>query len=72
MAYSSGTSSEDILKNSLTKAGMTMDDIKAMDMDASAIVTAMLSGGVDACATWSRTASRFLRKCRTRPSSPTT
>ena len=47
VAYSSGTSSEDILKNSLTKAGMTMDDIKAMDMDASAIVTAMLSGGVD-------------------------
>ena len=33
VAYSSGTSSEDILKNSLTKAGMTMDDIKAMDMD---------------------------------------
>ena len=30
VAYSSGTSSEDILKNSLTKAGMTMDDIKAM------------------------------------------
>ena len=47
VAYSSGTSSEDILKNSLDKAGMTMDDIKAMDMDASAIVTAMLSGGVD-------------------------
>lgn len=53
VAYSSGTSSEDILKNSLTKAGMTMDDIEAVDMDASAIVTAMLSGGVDACATWS-------------------
>ena len=32
---------------------MTMDDITAMDMDASNIVTAMLSGGVDACATWS-------------------
>ena len=30
---------------------MTMDDIKAMDMDASAIVTALLSGGVDAFAT---------------------
>ena len=53
VAYSSGTSSEDILLNSLTKAGMTMDDIEAVDMDASAIVTAMLSGGVDACATWS-------------------
>ena len=53
VAYSSGSSSEDILVNSLTKAGMTMDDITAMDMDASAIVTAMLSGGVDAAATWS-------------------
>ena len=53
VAYSSGTSSEDILKNGLAKAGLTMDDIKAMDMDASNIVTAMLSGGVDACSTWS-------------------
>jgi NitT/TauT family transport system substrate-binding protein len=53
VAYSSGTSSEDILKNGLAKAGLTMDDIKAMDMDPSNIVTAMLSGGVDACSTWS-------------------
>lgn len=53
VAYSSGSSSEDILVNSLTSAGMTMADIQAVDMDASAIVTAMLSGGVDACATWS-------------------
>lgn len=29
-----------------------MDDITAMDMDATNIVTAMLSGSVDACATW--------------------
>lgn len=62
VAYSSGTSSEDILKNSLAKAGMTMDDIKAMDMDASAIVTAMLSGGVDACATWSPNSLKILEE----------
>ena len=62
VAYSSGTSSEDILKNSLNKAGMTMDDIKAMDMDASAIVTAMLSGGVDACATWSPNSLKILEE----------
>ena len=37
-----------------------MDDIKAMDMDASAIVTAMLSGGVDACATWSPNSLKIL------------
>ena len=53
MAYSSGTSSEDILRNALAAHNMTMDDIQAMDMDAPSIVTAMMSGGVDACATWS-------------------
>ena len=52
IAYSSGTSSEDILNKTLAKGGMTMDDITAMDMDATNIVTAMLSGSVDACATW--------------------
>ncbi len=60
VAYSSGSSSEDILLNSLAKAGMTMDDIKAVDMDASAIVTAMLSGGVDAAATWSPNSLKIL------------
>lgn len=60
VAYSSGTSSEDILVNSLTAAGMTMADIDAYDMDASAIVTAMLSGGVDACATWSPNSLKIL------------
>ena len=53
VAYSSGSSSEDILVKTLSSAGMTMDDITPVDMDASAIVTAMLSGGVDACTTWS-------------------
>lgn len=62
VAYSSGTSSEDILVNSLTKAGMTMDDISAVDMDASGIVTAMISGGVDACATWSPNSLKILEE----------
>lgn len=62
VAYSSGSSSEDILLNSLTKAGMTMNDIKALDMDASAIVTAMLSGGVDAAATWSPNSLKILEE----------
>nr|WP_243421220.1 ABC transporter substrate-binding protein [Pseudoflavonifractor phocaeensis] len=53
VAYSSGTSSEDILRNSLAAHNMTMDDITAMDMDAASVVTAMMSNGVDACATWS-------------------
>ena len=62
VAYSSGTSSEDILKNGLAKAGLTMDDITAMDMDASNIVTAMLSGGVDACATWSPNSLKIMEE----------
>lgn len=62
VAYSSGTSSEDILVNSLTKAGMTMDDIVAVDMDAPSIVTAMISGGVDACATWSPNSLKIMEE----------
>ena len=53
VAYSSGTSSEEILKATLGKANLTLDDIEAVEMDASAITTAMVSGKVDACATWS-------------------
>lgn len=63
VAYSSGTSSEDILKKSLEKAGMTMDDIVAVDMDATGIVSAMVSGGVDAAATWSPNSLKILEEC---------
>lgn len=62
VAYSSGSSSEDILVKSLEKAGMTLDDIEAVDMDPSAIVTAMLSNGVDACATWSPNSLKILEE----------
>ena len=60
VAYSSGTTSENILVQALASEGMTMDDITAMDMDASAIVTAMLSGQVDACAIWSPNSTTVL------------
>lgn len=53
IAVASGTSSETILNLTLADAGLTKDDVKLMDMDASAIVTAMISGSVDAAATWS-------------------
>ncbi len=53
VAYSSGTSSETILLLALESVGLTMDDITAMDMDSTSMVTAMLSGSVDACAVWS-------------------
>ena len=53
VAYASGTSSEAILKLALDSVSLTMDDIKAYDMDTSNMVAAMTSGSVDACATWS-------------------
>lgn len=53
VAYSAGTSSEVILTNALNSVGLTMNDITAMNMDSSAIVTAMMTGDVDACALWS-------------------
>ena len=53
VAYSSGTSSQDILELALSSAGMTMDDIQATDMAEENIPTAIISGSVDAAATWS-------------------
>lgn len=53
IASASGTSAEAILKLTLAEAGLTEADVEIVDMDASAIVTAMLSGSVDAAATWS-------------------
>ena len=53
VGYASGTSSETILKWTLESVGLTMNDIQAMEMDASGIVSAMNSGSLDACAAWS-------------------
>lgn len=53
IAVASGTSSETILNMTLKEAGLEESDVTLMDMDASAIVTAMISGSVDAAATWS-------------------
>lgn len=52
VAFTSATSSETVLDTTLKENNMTKDDIQAMDMDPSAIVTAMLSGSIDACASW--------------------
>ncbi len=53
VAYSSGTSSETILVRALASVGLTLDDIDAVDMDVSYMVSAMISGSIDACAPWS-------------------
>lgn len=53
VGYASGTSSETMLQRALEDAGLTMDDITPYDMDTSNMVTAMVSGSLDACCTWS-------------------
>ena len=53
IAVSSGTSAEIILNLALASAGLTQDDVTLVEMDANGMVSAMVSGGVDACATWS-------------------
>ncbi len=53
IGYAAGTSSETILSIALQSVGLTMDDVTAMSMDATALTTAALSGSVDAVAAWS-------------------
>ena len=62
VGYAAGTSSEDILKLALDKAGLTMSDIKAMDMSAENLTTAMLSGSLDAVACWSPNSLKVLEE----------
>lgn len=53
VGVSSGTSSEIILELVLRDAGLTDDDITKVEMDVSGMTTALLSGQIDAAATWS-------------------
>ena len=53
VGYASGTSSESILRLALADAGIEWSEIIPIEMDASALVTAAISGVIDACAVWS-------------------
>lgn len=53
VAVTAGTSSEIVLDLALERGGMTRDDMEVVEMDANGAVTAMISGNVDACASWS-------------------
>ncbi len=53
VGYASGTSSEMILQYALEEAGLTFDDIEAYEMEVSSLVSAMVSGSIDAAAAWS-------------------
>lgn len=52
VAVSTGTSSELILNLALQKAGMSVDDLNLVEMDAQGMVTAMVAGQIAGCATW--------------------
>ena len=52
VGYAAGTSSETILNVALESVGLTLSDVNAMSMDATALTTAALSGTVDAVAAW--------------------
>ena len=53
VGVASGTSSEIILQYVLADAGLTPDDISMVEMDVSGMTTALISGQIDAAATWS-------------------
>lgn len=53
IAVTGGSSSEIILNLALKEAGLTDKDVKLVEMDANGMVTAMVSGQIDACAVWS-------------------
>lgn len=53
IGITTGTSSETSLNSALAKAGLTLDDIEPYEMEVNNMVSAMVSGTIDACATWS-------------------
>ncbi len=53
VATTAGTSAEIILNLALASEGLTQDDLEIVEMDANGMVSAMISGNIDACATWS-------------------
>ena len=62
VGYAAGTASETILLNALESVGLTMDDIEALSMDATALTTSALSGSVDAVSAWNPFAMTILEE----------
>lgn len=52
VATSAGTSAEAIFNIALEENGLSPDDVETVEMDTNGMVSAMVSGSVDACATW--------------------
>ena len=52
VGYAAGTSSESILVAALESVGLTMDDVEAMNMNASNLTSAAMAKSIDAVAAW--------------------
>ena len=52
IGYAAGTSSESILVAALESVGLTMNDVEAMNMNASNLTSAAMAGSIDAVAAW--------------------
>ncbi|MFC6169789.1 ABC transporter substrate-binding protein [Loigolactobacillus jiayinensis] len=57
-----GTTSQVILDAALKKAGMTESDVKVVSMSVNSIVNAMVSGKIDAAATWAPGTTKIKEK----------
>jgi NitT/TauT family transport system substrate-binding protein len=60
IAFNSGSSSESTLDSALTLAGLTREDVELYDMDVTYMVSAMVSGTVDAAVAWNPYTSQML------------
>ncbi|MBR5217338.1 MAG: ABC transporter substrate-binding protein [Oscillospiraceae bacterium] len=60
VGYNGGSTSEDILRNALAKAGLAWEDITAVEMEAANLTTAALSDSLDAVACWSPDSLKIL------------
>ena len=60
IGYNPGSSSESTLDNALAFAGLTRDDVTLNALDPDYMVSAMLSGSLDACVTWNPYSNQIL------------
>lgn len=62
IAFNSGSSSESTFNNALTVAGLTRDDVTAMDLGIDNIVAAAVSGSIDAAVCWNPYSGQILQQ----------
>ena len=62
IAFNSGSSSESTFNNALAVAGITRDDVTAMDLGIDNIVAAAVSGSIDAAVCWNPYSGQILQQ----------